>query len=61
MLVNKQENKAVVIDLANPSDSNIKKKYHKKVEKYQGLKEERGKLWRMKALVVFLYPIDNFN
>ena len=30
----------VVIDIAVPSDSNIKKKEYEKLEKYQGLKKE---------------------
>lgn len=31
---------AVVIDVATPSDSNISKKEHEKLEKYQELREE---------------------
>ncbi|TWW59309.1 hypothetical protein D4764_06G0008390 [Takifugu flavidus] len=42
----------VVIDVAIPSDSNIRKKEHKKLEKYQGLKEEMERMWWMKATVV---------
>ena len=33
----------MVVDVANPSDGNIRKKEHVKLEKYQGLKEELEK------------------
>ena len=35
-----------------PRDSNIKKKEYKKLEKYQGLKEELERTWKVKAKVV---------
>lgn len=38
-------------DAAFPNDTNIKKK-HKKLKKYQGLKEEQEKIWKVKATVV---------
>ena len=50
--MDKQQRKAVVIDIAIPSDSNIRKKEHEKLEKYQGLKEELEKMWRVKATMV---------
>ena len=37
--INKEKKDAVLIDIAVPIDSNIKKEYEK-LEKYQGLKEE---------------------
>uniref|UniRef100_A0A672HX89 C-type lectin domain-containing protein n=1 Tax=Salarias fasciatus TaxID=181472 RepID=A0A672HX89_SALFA len=40
IVVDKQQKTAVVIDVAIPSDGNIRKKEHEKVEKYQGLREE---------------------
>ncbi|TWW72945.1 hypothetical protein D4764_15G0003390 [Takifugu flavidus] len=39
-------------DVAIPSDNNIRKKEHEKLEKYQGLKEEIERMWVMKATVV---------
>ena len=33
----------MVVDVAIPRDGNIRKKEHKKLEKYQGLKEELEK------------------
>lgn len=52
VVVDKLQGKAVVVDIAIPSDGNIRKKEHEKLEKYQGLKEELEKAWRVKAVVV---------
>lgn len=52
VLIDKQQKKAAVIDVAIPTDSNIKKKEHEKLEKYQGLKEELEKMWKGRAPVV---------
>ncbi|CAI5667744.1 unnamed protein product [Oreochromis niloticus] len=52
VVVDKQEKTAVVIDVAVPNDSNIRKKEHEKLEKYQGLREELEKMWREKVTVV---------
>ena len=41
-----------MIDIAVPSDSNIKKKEYEKLEKYQGLKEELERTWKVKVKVV---------
>ena len=41
-----------MIDVAFLSDSNIIKKEHEKLGKYQGLKEELEKMWGVKAAVV---------
>lgn len=39
-VADKQEKKAVVVDVAKPSNSIIRKKEHEKLEKYRELKEE---------------------
>ncbi|KAF1377421.1 hypothetical protein PFLUV_G00200640 [Perca fluviatilis] len=52
LVVDKQLKKVVVIDVAIPSDSNIKKKEHEKLEKYQGLREELEEMWKLKVTVV---------
>ncbi|KAM9816571.1 carbohydrate sulfotransferase 6 isoform X4 [Syngnathus typhle] len=52
VVVDKQQKKAVVVDIAIPSDGNIRKKELEKLEKYQGLKEELEKAWKVKASVV---------
>lgn len=41
-----------MIVIAKPGDTNIKKKHQEKIEKYQGLKEELAKMWKVKATVV---------
>ncbi|TWW76591.1 hypothetical protein D4764_13G0012530 [Takifugu flavidus] len=52
LVVGKHRKTVGVIDVAIPSDSNIRKKEHAKLEKYQGLKEEMERMWGMKATVV---------
>ncbi|TWW73543.1 hypothetical protein D4764_15G0009370 [Takifugu flavidus] len=42
----------LVVVFAIPSDRNIRKKEHEKLERYQGLKEEMARMWDMKATVV---------
>ncbi|KAM3621613.1 uncharacterized protein V6R79_013592 [Siganus canaliculatus] len=50
--VGKQQKEAALIDEAIPSDSNIRRKEHKKLGKYQGLKEELEERRRIKAALV---------
>ena len=52
MVVDKLQKKAAVIDVTIPSDSNIKKKGHKKLKKYQALKKEVEKMDEVKATQV---------
>ncbi|TWW81593.1 hypothetical protein D4764_01G0014080, partial [Takifugu flavidus] len=52
MVVDKHQKTVVVIDVAIPNDSNIRKKENEKLEKYQALKEEIEKMWGVKATVV---------
>lgn len=52
VVVDKKQSRAVVVDIAIPSDGNIRKKEHEKLEKYQGLKEELERAWKVKASVV---------
>ena len=52
MVVDKDQKTAVMIDVALPSDSNIRKKECEKLEKYQGLKEELERMRKVKAKVV---------
>ena len=51
-MVDKQDKKSVVVDVVIPSDSNIRKKEHEKLEKYQGPKEELERMWGVKASLV---------
>ncbi|KAF7659580.1 hypothetical protein LDENG_00296350 [Lucifuga dentata] len=54
--VDKEQKRAVVIDVAVPADSNIRKKEHEKIKKYKGLKEELEQTWKVKSKVV---PVVN--
>lgn len=50
--MNKQRNKATMIYVSILSNSNIRKKELEKLVKYQGLREEQEKMWKMKVTVV---------
>ncbi|KAF7643739.1 hypothetical protein LDENG_00234400 [Lucifuga dentata] len=52
VVVDKEQKRAIVTDVAVPADSNIRKKEHEKIEKYQGLKEELERTWKVKSKVV---------
>ena len=52
VVIDKEKKEAVVIDIAVPSNSNIKKKEYEKLEKHQGLKEELERTWKVKVKVV---------
>ena len=52
VVVNKQEKKEVVVDVAIPSDSNIRKQEHEKLDNYQGLKDELEGMWGGKVSAV---------
>ncbi|XP_055368940.1 uncharacterized protein LOC129604854 [Betta splendens] len=49
VVVDKEQSKAVVVDVAIPSNGNIRKKEHEKLEKYQGLREKLEKAWKVKG------------
>ncbi|TWW61030.1 hypothetical protein D4764_05G0011200 [Takifugu flavidus] len=57
VVIEKHQKTVVVIDVAIPSDSNIRKKEHEKLEKYQELKEEIERMWGMKATMVTMVPV----
>ncbi|TWW78201.1 hypothetical protein D4764_11G0003220 [Takifugu flavidus] len=46
VVVDKHQKTVVVTDVARASDSNFGNKEHKKLEKYQGLKEEIERMYR---------------
>ena len=52
VVVDKDQKTVVAIDVMVPSDSNIRKKEFEKQEKYQGLKKELKRNWKVKAKVV---------
>lgn len=50
VVIDKKQKIMVVLDVAVPSDNNIKE--YEKLEKHQGLKEELKTVWKVKAKVV---------
>ena len=52
VVVNKQERKCTIIDIAVPADKRIGEKENEKVEKYQDLKREIARMWNMRTLQV---------
>ena len=52
MIVEKQERICKIIDVAVPNDSRVNAKEQEKIEKYQELRWEVAKLWKMKKVEV---------
>ena len=52
ILIDKKERKGIIIDIAVPADVKVGGKEREKVEKYQDLKTEIGRLWRLKMVEV---------
>ena len=50
--IDKKERKEIIIVIAVPADVRVGKKEREKVEKYQDLKREIGRLWRLKMVEV---------
>ena len=48
----KKERKEIIIVIAVPADVRVGKKEREKVEKYQDLKRDIGRLWRLKMVEV---------
>lgn len=51
MVVDTDQKTTVLKDVAVPSDGNIRKKERKKLENYQDLEEELGRIRKVKAKV----------
>ena len=47
VVVNKQEKKCTIIDIAIPADKRIGEKEIEKIEKYQDLKRENARMWNI--------------
>ena len=55
MAVDKENQRAIIIvDIAVPTDYNIASKEKEKVEKYQPLREEIEKCWKVKTSVIII-------
>ena len=52
--INKIAKSCFIIDIAIPGDQSIITKEQKKIDKYQNLRVELGKLWKLKAQVVLV-------
>ena len=58
ILIDKKERKGIKIDIAVPADIRVRKKEREKVEKYQDLKKEIGRLWRLKMVEIVPVVIE---
>ena len=52
MVIDKAANQCQVIDTAIPYDGNIRSKEMEKLEKYQPLREELSRIWKLNVEVV---------
>ena len=52
IVVVQKENKAIILDIASPWDHRVYEKEGEKIEKYQDLKREIGRLWGIRHLEV---------
>ena len=52
VFVEKENNKAIIVDIASPWDHRVYEKDVEKIEKYQDLKREIGRLWGIRHLEV---------
>ena len=54
VFIDKKEREVVVIDVAIPDDDRVKDKELEKVEKYNLLKDEIAKVWRMRKVIIVI-------
>jgi len=59
VVVEKENNKAIIVDIASPWDQRGYEKEGEKIEKYQDLKREIGRLWGIRHLEVVLVVIGS--
>jgi len=52
VVINKKEKLCTIIDISVPADERVWEKEREKVEKYQDLKREIARLWRMRKVQV---------
>ena len=52
VFIDKKERVVIITDLAIPGDDRVKGKELEKLEKYQLLKDEIAKVWRMRKVIV---------
>ena len=61
ILIDKKERKEIIIDIAVPDDVRVGEKEREKIEKYQDLKREIGRLWKLKMVEVVPTVIGAFG
>ena len=59
VVTDNQEKEAVIVDVAIPADSNIRKKEQENIEKYQGLKEQLEEMMMVKTVVMGALGADD--
>ena len=52
VIIDKRKKDVKIIDIAIPVDSRVKEKECEKIEKYEKLKEEIGRMWNMRGMVI---------
>ena len=52
MVINKQERSCLIIDIAIPGDVRVHEKDIEKIEKYQELKREIKRLWKLRTVQI---------
>ena len=60
ILIANKKRQGIIIDIAVPVDARVAEKERKKVEKYQNLKREIGRLWGLKMVDVVPVVIEAF-
>ena len=58
VFIDKKEREVVIIDVPIPGDDRVKHKEFVKLQKYQLLKDEIAKVWRMRKVIVVPVVID---
>ena len=52
IVIDKKEKKGIIIDIAVPADLRVEKNEKGKVEKYQDLKKEIRRLWKLRNVEI---------
>ena len=52
VIIDKKEKSCIIVDVAVPADVRVHEKEREKVEKYQGLRREIGRLWQLRKVHV---------
>ena len=55
IVIDKKEQKGIIIDIGVPADVRIEEKEKEKVEKYQDLKKEIRRLWKLRNVEIFFF------